>query len=346
MATNGDRSGLAACVGHFVLPDEVQLELLRTALSRADRVRVFITRAFQSPSARQPFGWRERADMLAASLDNARLSRIDFEPLREHWDAKRTMRAVQAGLAPHHPAGTPVRCLWSGPEPEPEDRPRGWSFEELGDTDARSEPRLDALYAAHEPEAAWRGMEDELAPGTRERVRAWLGTPEFARLREEWRQVDREKKVWSAVPYPVTLVTVDAVVRSGGHVLLIERGRPPGRGLLALPGGFLEREDTVLQSALRELVEETGLPMTALAMRERLRGVKVFDHPERSQRGRVVTHAHFFDLGEAAPPPVRGGDDAAAARWVPIAELGAMESRLHDDHFHVIDEFLGLTRDP
>lgn len=346
MATAGDRFGLAACVGHFVLPDEVQLELLRSALSRAERVRVFITRAWQAASARQPFGWRERADMLAASLDNARLSRIDFEPVREHWDAKRTLRAVQAGLAPHHPAGTPVLCLWSGPEPEPEDRPRGWAFEELGDTDARSEPRLDALYAAHEPEAAWRGMEDELAPGTRERVRAWLDTPELARLREEWRLIDREKKVWAAVPYPVTLVTVDAVVRSGGYVLLVERGRSPGRGLWALPGGFLERGDTVLQSALRELVEETGLPLSERAMRERLRSVKVFDHPERSQRGRVVTHAHFFDLGEDSPPPVRGGDDAAAARWLPVAQLADMETRLHDDHFHVLDEFLGLTRDP
>ena len=45
----------------------------------------------------------------------------------------------------------------------------------------------------------------------------------FARLREEWRLIDREKKVWSAVPYPVTLVTVDAVVRAGGQVLLGEK---------------------------------------------------------------------------------------------------------------------------
>lgn len=346
MAASAERPGLVACVGHFAVPDEVQLELLRSALTRAGRVRVFITRAFQAPSARLPFGWRERADMLAASLDNARLSRIDFEPVREHWDAKRTLSAVQAGVAAHHAAGEPITCLWSGPEPEPEDRPRGWTFEELGDTDARGEPRMDALYAAHEPEAAWDGMQDELPSGTREHVRAWLGTPAFERLREEWRHIDREKKVWAAVPYPVTLVTVDAVVRASGHLLLIERGRPPGRGLWALPGGFLEREETLLQSALRELLEETGLPLSERALRGHLRGVKVFDHPERSQRGRVVTHAHFFDLGDEAPPPVRGGDDARAARWVPIAELAGLETRLHDDHFHVIDEFLGLTRDP
>lgn len=340
-----DSSGIAACVAHFLLPDEVQLGLLRSALARADRALVFVTRAYQAPSARHPFGWRERADMLAASLDAAERARIDFEPVREHWSELRTLRAVQAAVARHGQAAR-VACLWSGPAPAPEDRPRGWAFEPAGDTDARSGPRLDAIYAAHDPLAAWRGIEGELAPGTREPVRAWLDTPAFARLREEWRLIDREKKVWSAVPYPVTLVTVDAVVRAGGQVLLVERGRPPGRGLWALPGGFLEGGDTVLQSALRELLEETGLPLPERRIRGHLREVKVFDHPARSQRGRIVTHAHFFDLGEDPPPPVRGGDDAAAARWVPVAQLASLETKLHDDHFHVLDEFLHLTGDP
>jgi bifunctional NMN adenylyltransferase/nudix hydrolase len=69
----------------------------------------------------------------------------------------------------------------------------------------------------------------------------------------------------------------------------------------------------------------------------------VFDHPDRSQRGRTITHAHFFDLGDRELPDVQAGDDAGAVRWVPVAELPSLEDRFHDDHFHMLDHFLGLT---
>jgi bifunctional NMN adenylyltransferase/nudix hydrolase len=71
----------------------------------------------------------------------------------------------------------------------------------------------------------------------------------------------------------------------------------------------------------------------------------VFDHPDRSQRGRTITHAHYFDLGDRELPEVRADDDAARAEWVPIAALASMEDRFFDDHFHMLDHFLGLTSD-
>jgi len=52
---------------------------------------------------------------------------------------------------------------------------------------------------------------------------------------------------------------------------------------------------------------------------------------------------HFFDLDAAAPPAVRAADDAASAFWVPVQELATLEDRFHDDHFHILDHFLGLT---
>jgi bifunctional NMN adenylyltransferase/nudix hydrolase len=42
-------------------------------------------------------------------------------------------------------------------------------------------------------------------------------------------------------------------------------------------------------------------------------------------------------------PEIAGGDDAAEARWVPIAELPSLEEQFHDDHFHILDSFLGIT---
>ena len=138
------------------------------------------------------------------------------------------------------------------------------------------------------------------------------------------------------------VVTVDALLRCQGQVLLIRRGHAPGKGLWALPGGFVEPNDTLWQSCLRELAEETHCPLPEERLRAALRGQQVFDHPQRSQRGRVITQAYFIDLSDDTLPPVRGGDDAAHAEWVPQERLAGMEDQFHDDHWHILDQFLGL----
>jgi bifunctional NMN adenylyltransferase/nudix hydrolase len=174
-------------------------------------------------------------------------------------------------------------------------------------------------------------------------LRAWAQLPVFAQVAQEWRQLEHEKALWASAPYPPVLVTVDALVRCANRVLLIQRGRSPGLGLWALPGGFIDVRETTWQSTLRELREETGLHLLPADMAHALRATHLFDHPDRSQRGRVITHAHYFDLTDRHPPEVQAADDAAAARWVPITELAAMEDQFHDDHFHILDHFLGLT---
>ena len=57
----------------------------------------------------------------------------------------------------------------------------------------------------------------------------------------------------------LALMTVDAVVVQSGHILLVKRGDMPGKGLWALPGGFLNQEETMLDGAIRELKEETKI---------------------------------------------------------------------------------------
>ena len=153
----------------------------------------------------------------------------------------------------------------------------------------------------------------------------------------------RYREAWACAPYPPVFVTVDAVVRCAGHVLLVRRGQAPGKGLYAVPGGFIEQRETAYQSAVRELREETTLGLLEMSLRQQLKAVAVFDHPDRSQRGRTITHAHYFDLGERPLPEVRAGDDAAAAEWVPVGDLLELEDQFLDDHFHMLDHFLGLT---
>ena len=65
--------------------------------------------------------------------------------------------------------------------------------------------------------------------------------------------------------------------------------------------------------------------------------------PASSQRGRTITHAHYFDLGDAPFPVVQADDDAALVQWTPIDQLARMEEEFFEDHFHMLDHFLGLT---
>jgi bifunctional NMN adenylyltransferase/nudix hydrolase len=176
-------------------------------------------------------------------------------------------------------------------------------------------------------------------------LRAWSALPFLAPLREEWVMLRDYKKSWESAPYPPIFVTVDSLVVCADHVLLVERARAPGKGLLALPGGFIEQRETLYRSALRELQEETHLGVLEATLNQSLKGVVVFDHPDRSLRGRTITHTHHFDLGLRDLPDIKPDDDARDAIWTPISALPDLEDRFLDDHFHMLDHFLGLTED-
>jgi bifunctional NMN adenylyltransferase/nudix hydrolase len=68
----------------------------------------------------------------------------------------------------------------------------------------------------------------------------------------------------------------------------------------------------------------------------------VFDRPDRSLRGRTITHAYYFEFPSGELPLVKGGDDAAKARWVPLAEFYDMEGSLFEDHYGIATAFLGV----
>ena len=125
------------------------------------------------------------------------------------------------------------------------------------------------------------------------------------------------------------------MVVQSGHILMVERAALPGRGLWALPGGHLGRDETALDAAIRELYEECRLDMPKGAMRSRLRDRRVFDHPERSERGWVRTEAFLFELQDRAElERVRASSDAADAFWVPITEL--TPERMFEDHWDIV----------
>ena len=137
-------------------------------------------------------------------------------------------------------------------------------------------------------------------------LKGWAQLPPFARLRGEHLAIEENKRIWGSGPF----VTVDAVVTAAEHVLLVERGQAPGKGLWALPGGFLEPRERVLQGAIRELREETGLALLDSTLEAAL--TKSPSSTPRPQPARSHQPSPRFELVKRLPE-VAGADDAALA---------------------------------
>lgn len=188
---------------------------------------------------------------------------------------------------------------------------------------------------------------------TFEFMKQFMKTEEYHRLQREWFMVKKYKDAWKAAPYAPTFVTVDAVVKKAGHILLVKRRAAPGEGLLALPGGFVESNETLADAAIRELQEETNIDLPKGLLRGSMSTGVVFDHPNRSLRGRTFTHAFLFDLdkadGKPGLPKIKGGDDAVASTatkratdFYTISEILDSPELIYEDHLSIIRKMAGV----
>lgn len=129
--------------------------------------------------------------------------------------------------------------------------------------------------------------------------------------------------------YPRPMVTVDMLLwcyrEKVVEILLIRRDRPPFRGQWALPGGFIQMDEMLLESAKRELAEETGVKNVDLF------SLTIAGNPERDPRGRTIT-ALFTGFLTEPFVEARAGDDAREAQWFEVDRL----PQLAFDHAQLI----------
>ncbi len=114
--------------------------------------------------------------------------------------------------------------------------------------------------------------------------------------------------------FPRPMVTVDALLYTSAvplRVLLIKRRNDPFSGHWALPGGFVEIDESLETAVLRELQEETGVTEVTLEQ------MHTFSAVDRDPRGRSITTVFWGETDEALHEP-RGMDDADEARWWPM----------------------------
>jgi bifunctional NMN adenylyltransferase/nudix hydrolase len=341
-------------IGRFQPFHKGHLAVVEAGLQQAGHLIVLCGSSHQPRSTRNPWQWQEREQMLRASLPDSVQSRLLVAPLMDaHYNDEQWVRNVQVtvnGLvATHHrlPHKTP-RIGLIGHRKEHSSYylnlfPQWVSAQVEHYAGINATALRAGFFAAQterDPAFAQMALE-QLPPAVSEWLQMFSATAACQELRDEQAFVAKYRRAWAAAPYEPSFVTVDAVVVQSGHVLLVERKARPGKGLLALPGGFVDPHERIRDACLRELKEETRIKVPVPVLRGSIRRADVFDEPYRSARGRTITHAFYIELEPSSElPKVKGGDDARTAQWVPLGELDP--EQMFEDHYFIIQAMVGL----
>jgi bifunctional NMN adenylyltransferase/nudix hydrolase len=328
-------------IGRFQPLHSAHLEIIKRATALTDQLVIIVGSANQPRTYKNPFTFEERAGMIKSATRGLNMQ-VYVEPNTDtiYNDQAWAVR-VQGIVSKYRALGGRVGIIGHKKDDSSFylDMFPQWGFEDVELVEFLSAVDIRDLYFKRDVNMKFiKGVVPET-------VFDFLD--EF-RHHEEYEQIIRERefitehnKQYAGLRYPPIFSTADAVVICSGHVLMIRRRAEPGRGLWALPGGYVNArtDKSVEDAAIRELREETQIKVPAPVLRGSIRRSKVFDAVDRSPRGRIITHAFHIELPDGDLPKVKGSDDAEKARWVPIAEVRSEEC--FEDHFEIISHFVG-----
>ena len=326
-------------IGRMEPPTHAHIANIKTALNLAEKVIILFGSSFQPRTIKNPWSWTERAVMVSNQLPAVNHPQLIFQGLHDHrysdtsWaqEVQAIVKRVTRGK--HNPKIGILGCKKDHTSYYLDFFPQ-WEFVETSIiADVNASDVRDLYFSGR----LFQWRDKDLIDGKLQLyLQNWAQTPEYTQLVDEWNTIEKYKAAWEIAPYAPTFVTTDAVVIQSGHILLIQRKASPGRGLWALPGGFVNQHERLFDGCIRELHEETRLKVPDPVLKGSVKGKEVFDFPSRSLRGRTITHAWAFELRSGELAPVKGSDDAAKAQWFPIDDVLEMEEHIFEDHGDII----------
>ncbi|MDE1830199.1 MAG: bifunctional nicotinamide-nucleotide adenylyltransferase/Nudix hydroxylase [Thaumarchaeota archaeon] len=330
-------------IGRFQPFHSGHQRVVQLALQQAKHVLILVGSSFKARDIKNPFTFGERQNMILESLEPQDIAHITIRPLRDYlYNDNKWMAEVQKHVDINSKFNDKIGVIGHDKDDSSwylKAFPQ-WDFIEVGHS-------YDASIDATTIRNMWlSGQSPNFTSGVlRDSVHSFIYNKfikrEYERLVREYDTITKGKQQWKGTPYEVQFMTVDAVVVQSGHVLLVRRRAAPGEGLWAIPGGYLNANETFENGMLRELREETKIKVPEPVLRGCIKASHVFDAPNRSLRGRIVTRAYLIELPPGELPKVKGSDDAAKAKWIPLADFEKMEEEMFEDHHHIVSYFLG-----
>lgn len=327
----------AVVIGRFQPFHRAHLEILKVALALGEKVIIILGSHCRAPDPRNPFSSAERQELILETIDAEDRARVQFLPLSDYdynedvWlvEAQQKVSELtedsESVCLVGHKSDLTSYYLDSFPE---------WKFIDYTPNHPIHATKIRDLYFTHDK---------NYTEFLHKNVVGWMDnfkkTPKFAYLKDYFDEVRNYHEMFRGSPFPLTFNTVDTVVRKSGHILVVRRKGRIGRGLIALPGGFIDQNETLVQSAIRELKEETAIAVSKENLYNAIITQKPFDEPRRSLRGRVITEAFFLNLGSGQLPKVKGSDDAEKAFWMSLRDIYLNQDQFFEDHWHIIFYF-------
>jgi bifunctional NMN adenylyltransferase/nudix hydrolase len=327
-------------VGNFA-PFHLDWEqVVQDALNNANHVIILVDNSHIPCNISNPWTYSERHESITASI---RLSlgessdRVTIKPLFNYlYDDNRWIAQVQQLVSdiiftnPPTYHGIPIIGIYSNDKKLTDKFPQWDAVETTLISESEEATIRQMMFTSQSMEV----LEFFFSSTMYGRMSKFLQSDEFKKLVKEFEFIKSYKEAWKAAPYAPTFCTSDAVVVQSGHILMIVRGGFPGNNQLALPGGFLEQNETFQEGAIRKLIEETKIDCPRKVLLGNIKDSRVFDAPNRSLRGRTVTQAFLIELPNGPLPKVKGSDDAKKAIWVPFDDLDS--NNIFEDHFSII----------
>lgn len=122
---------------------------------------------------------------------------------------------------------------------------------------------------------------------------------------------------------------MDAIIQNSSSILLIKRSNDPYKNQFALPGGFVNKGETIEEAIKREVYEETSLEVHPIDI------LGVYSDPKRDPRGHMMTVVFIVLVIRGNPS---SGDDAKEISWIPIEKIN--DIKIAFDHKLVIHDYL------
>jgi bifunctional NMN adenylyltransferase/nudix hydrolase len=328
-------------IGRFQPIHNAHLEIIKRATALCDQLVIVTGSAAQPRTYKNPFTSTERARMIKSAAGGlAMFINVEANPDTIYNDQAWAVR-VQALVAKHTKPGDKVGIIGHKKDDSSFylDMFPQWGFENVELIEFLSAVDIRDLY--FRGDANYKFLKGVVPETTYNFLLDFAHTDEYRQIIKEREFVENYKKQYASLPYPPIFSTADAVVIQSGHVLMVKRRAEPGKGLWALPGGYVNAntDKSVEAAMLRELREETQIKVPAPVLKGSIVRSKVFDAIDRSPRGRIITHAFHIQLPDGELPKVKGSDDAEKAKWVPIAEVKSQDC--FEDHYEILQHFVG-----
>lgn len=328
-------------IGRFQPFHNAHLEIVKRATALCNKLVIVVGSARQPRTYKNPFTFDERRNMIRAATAGLSMQ-ISIEPnIDTIYNDNAWAVRVQQIVAQHTIPGDRVGIIGHKKDDSSFylDMFPQWGYEDVELVEFLSAVNIRDLY--FKEDLNFNFLRSVVPDSTLDFLGNFSNSPEYEQIIRERKFIAEHNKQYAGLKYPPIFSTADAVVIQSGHILMIRRRAEPGKGLWALPGGYVNAntDKSVEDAAIRELREETMIKVPAPVLRGNIVRSKVFDAIDRSPRGRIITHAFHIQLPDGELPKVKGSDDAEKARWVPIAEVRSEEC--FEDHYEIIQHFLG-----